>query len=114
MLDVYFATRFLQLRDHIPDSPDDRSTRGMLSLLFERGSLASADYNALLAGYEFLSTLDHELRLAVGRTTRIPEANTRALDAIASRMNLASHSDIVEQLTLHRINIRSAFDNVVA
>jgi glutamine synthetase adenylyltransferase len=113
MLDVYFAMRFLQLRDNIPDSTDDRSTRNMLGVLRDRGSLSEADYDSLFTGYRFLAVLDHELRLAVGRTTRLPEANVKALDAIASRMKLSSAAELIEQLTLHRLNIRSAFENVV-
>jgi glutamate-ammonia-ligase adenylyltransferase len=113
MLDVYFAMRFLQLRDNIPDSAEDRSTRNMLAMLRDMGSLSEADYDSLFAGYCFLSTLDHELRLAVGRTTRLPEANLKALDSIASRMKLSSAAELIEELTVHRLNIRAAFDSVV-
>ena len=39
MLDVYFATRYLQLRDDVPDESDDRSTLATLERLEANGSL---------------------------------------------------------------------------
>ena len=134
MLDVYFAMRFLQLRDNVPDdisqgSPpyeggeavasaggvvlSDRSTSAMLDLLEAKGSLTAETHAGLVAGYEFLSALDHSLRLIVGRTTRLPLANESALKTIAARMNLASSADLLEQLTLHRLAIRAAFENIL-
>jgi glutamate-ammonia-ligase adenylyltransferase len=113
MLDVYFAMRYLQLRDNVPDDAEHRSTDFMLERLHEVGSLVSEDHNNFLEGYRFLSDLDHNLRLTVGRTTRLPLANTKALAVIAGRMELASVEDLLEQLTLHRLNIRSSFDNIL-
>ena len=113
MLDVYFAMRFIQLRDNVPDDINHRSTDFMLGRLHETGSLAPEDFGNFLEGYLFLSTLDHNLRLTVGRTTRLPLANTKALAVIADRMNLASVDDLLENLTLHRLNIRSSFDSIV-
>ena len=65
-------------------------------------------------GYSFLSTLDHNLRLTVGRTTRVPLGNENALTTIAARMGLTNAADLLEQLTLHRLNIREAFDTILA
>ncbi len=114
MLDIYFAIRYLQLRDNVPDNPDDRSTTFMLEKLVENGSLTSEIHTELFAGYEFLFTFDHNLRLTVGRTSRVPLANESALATIATRMGLASASDLLESLTIHRLNVRNAFDQVVA
>ncbi len=135
MLDVYFALRYLQLRDNIPDgvppgSPpykggvaavsadgvvlSDRSTTFMLKKLFENKSLSKTVFTDLLAGYAFLSALDHNLRLTVGRTNRVPLGNETALKTIAARMKLASPADLLEQLTLHRLAIRSAFDSALS
>lgn len=113
MLDVYFAMRFLQLRDNVPDEADDRSTSAMLRRLHERGSLGDTEFDPLLAGYRFLADLDHNLRLTVGRTTRLPAANQHALNTIAHRMGLASSAELLERLTLHRLAIRDAFDEIV-
>lgn len=114
MLDVYFATRYLQLRDNLPDQADDRSTGSILALLKASGSLTDDEAQEMGAGYEFLSTLDHNLRLAIGRTTRVPLANQRALSGIAVRMGLASSADLLEQLTLNRLAVRSAFDEILS
>jgi glutamate-ammonia-ligase adenylyltransferase len=113
LLDVYFAMRFLQLRDNIPDSRVDRSTANMLRVLRDSGSLNEGDFEVMSQAYRFLSTLDHNLRLLVGRTTRLPDANPKALTDVALRMDLSSAEDLVEQLTIHRINLRSAFDNIL-
>jgi glutamine synthetase adenylyltransferase len=113
MLDVYFAMRYLQLRDNVPDVAGDRSTAHMLGVLAERGSIAADDHKTMLAGYRFLSSLDHHLRLTVGRTTRLPAANIKAMDTVSQRMELASPGQLIERLTLHRIGIRAAFENVV-
>lgn len=114
ILDIYFAMRYLQLRDNIPDDESDRSTPFMLEKLRAHDALPQDQYTEMLAGYEFLSTLDHNLRLTVGRTTRIPLGNENALKTIAARMHLGSTAELLEQLTVHRLNIRSAFDAILA
>ncbi|MGI9056657.1 MAG: hypothetical protein ACR2F2_12750 [Pyrinomonadaceae bacterium] len=113
MLDVYFAVRFLQLRDNLPDSGENRSTVFMLEKLFENGSIAKEDYENFSEGYEFLSELDHSLRLTVGRSTRLPLANRHALKTFVERMKLESIEKLLEQLTFHRLNIRASFENIL-
>ena len=77
------------------------------------GSLPEALYSDLKAGYDFLNALDHNLRLTIGRTTRLPTGDTQNLSTIATRMSLESPDDLVQQLTLHRLAIRSAFETIV-
>ncbi len=113
MLDVYFATRFLQLRDNFPDDAENRSTDFMLRRLYENKSLGGEDFENLARGYEFLSELDHNLRLTVGRSTRLPVANQNALQIICERMKIASVSEFHEKLTFHRLNIRASFENIL-
>ncbi len=113
MLDIYFAMRFLQLRDNVPDDSDDRTTTFMLEKLVESGSLTSQLHTAVVAGYEFLFTFDHNLRLTVGRTTRVPLANRSALQTIATRMKLTSSEELLENLSIHRLNVRNAFDQIL-
>jgi glutamate-ammonia-ligase adenylyltransferase len=112
MLDVYFATRFLQLRDNVPDDSEDRSTRAMLERLRETGSLAEDDYHAMKDGYQLLRALDHHLRLIVGRSTRLPAADHPALRDIASKLNYVSASELTEALSAHMQNIRAAYENI--
>jgi [glutamine synthetase] adenylyltransferase / [glutamine synthetase]-adenylyl-L-tyrosine phosphorylase len=113
MLDVYFAMRFLQLQDDVPDSAENRSTDFMLARLFEKRSLGQEDFENLSGGYDFLSELDHHLRLTVGRSTRLPVANQNALQIICERMKIASVGDFLEKLTFHRLNIRASFENIL-
>ena len=112
MLDVYFAMRFLQLRDNVPDDAAHRSTLVMLDKLYEKSSLEKDDFQNFSDGYAFLSELDHNLRLVVGRSTRLPMSNQTALQTICSRMRIASVKDLLEQLTLHRLNIRASFEKI--
>jgi glutamate-ammonia-ligase adenylyltransferase len=112
MLDVYFAARYLQLRDNFPDDPDDRSTMFVLERLWENGSLDQSDHEALTAGYVFLSELDHNIRLTTGRSRRVPHALS-VLETIADRMNTADPQTLLGELAIHRINIRKAFENVL-
>ncbi|MFL6375007.1 MAG: hypothetical protein ACJ73D_10095 [Pyrinomonadaceae bacterium] len=112
MLDIYFATRYLQLRDDVPDDENDRSTAFMIALLQQRGSIDEETASELKAGYQFLASLDHSVRLTVGRTTRLPVGNKAAMETIAQRMAFASPAELVEQLTLHRLTIRAAFEKL--
>jgi len=115
MLDVYFAMRYIQLAHNIPDDADDRSTTTMLTRLADFPALHPQREHliALRDGYIFLAELDHNLRLTVGRTTRVPLANQHALDTIASRMRLDSSAELLETLTVHRHAIRDAFGKVI-
>ena len=113
MLDVYFAMRFLQLRDCVPDDAENRSTGFMLGKLHKNGSLNEEDFQNFAAGYEFLSELDHNLRLTVGRSTRLPVANQTVLQTIAGRMKLGSVRNLLEKLTVHRLEVRASFENIL-
>jgi len=112
MLDIYFATRSLQLRENVPDDENDRSTSFVIDMLHKRGAIDSETAAELLAGYKFLAALDHNVRLTVGRTTRLPVGNAAAMTTIAERMSVSSPADLVEQLTQHRLSIRAIFDQL--
>ncbi|MDQ3748106.1 MAG: hypothetical protein M3367_03670, partial [Acidobacteriota bacterium] len=113
MLDVYFAVRFLQLRDNVPDDAETRTTDFMLKKLFENESLEKEAFENFSNGYAFLSELDHNLRLTVGRSSRLPLANQTALQTIVKRMKLESIKNLLEQLTFHRLNIRASFEAIL-
>jgi glutamate-ammonia-ligase adenylyltransferase len=112
MLDVYFATRFLQLRDNVPDDSEDRSTRAVLERLRETGSLSEDDYRAMKDGYGLLRALDHQLRLIVGRSTRLPAADHPSLRDIARKLNYLSPNELIDALSTHMQNIRAAYENI--
>ncbi|MDT4952307.1 MAG: [glutamine synthetase] adenylyltransferase / [glutamine synthetase]-adenylyl-L-tyrosine [Acidobacteriota bacterium] len=112
MLDVYFATRFLQLRDNVPDNAEGRSTRAVLERLRESGSLGEDDYQAMKAGYALLRALDHHLRLIVGRSTRLPSADHPTLRDIASKLAYESTNELTASLSAHMSHIRAAYDRI--
>ncbi|HXG82683.1 MAG TPA: hypothetical protein VNI84_01530 [Pyrinomonadaceae bacterium] len=113
MLDVYFATRFLQLRRNVPDEGENRSTVFTLEKLRQKDALSKEDFQNFADGYEFLNELDHNLRLTVGRSTRVPLGNQKVLQIITDRMKLASIQQLLENLTFHRLNIRASFERVL-
>jgi glutamate-ammonia-ligase adenylyltransferase len=114
MLDIYFAMRYLQLAKNIPDDPENRSTSFMLEKIREAGAIERETFADLADGYNFLSSLDHQIRLTIGRTTRVPLANRTAMAVIAERMSISSLSELVEKLTFHRLAIRSAFEQILS
>ncbi|MEO8648594.1 MAG: hypothetical protein ABI539_05450 [Acidobacteriota bacterium] len=113
ILDIYFAIRFLQLAHNISDEPSDRSTRVMLDRLKNRSVISDENYACLSEGYSFLSLLDHQLRLFVGRTTRLAGADRAAIRQIANNLNFPTVKKLVDELKLRRIDIRAAFDDIV-
>jgi glutamate-ammonia-ligase adenylyltransferase len=112
MLDLYFATRYLQLRDRVPDDGPDRSTQATLAALCAAGSLRDEDYEDLSDGYAHLRALDHFLRLIVGRSTRLPSTDHPALSDIAVKLGYASAADLVAATSAHMLNIRAAYDRI--
>lgn len=113
MLDIYFAIRYLQLRDNVPDDDINRSSGAMLQRLHKVGSLSDADLESMLEGYVFLSRLDHWLRLTTARASKLPLANVRALSITAERMEISSQKDLIDQLNIHRLAIRTSFENIL-
>jgi glutamate-ammonia-ligase adenylyltransferase len=112
LLDVYFVVRYLYLTNFDAVMPDISSTSARLDAFRAVGILSSGDHATLREGHSFLSTLDHNIRLAIGRSSRLPRGNQALLERIAARMGAGSAEVLVQQLTLHRMNIRAAFDNV--
>lgn len=112
MLDVYFAARFLQLRDNLPDG-EDRSTRATLVGLRESGSLAEEDFEALCEGYTLLRRLDHHLRIIAGRSTRLPAAQDHPLlRDLARCAGFGSAASLVEALAARMSAVRAAYERV--
>lgn len=114
MLDVYFATRYLQLRDNVPDEPIDRSTQATLSRLHAAGSLDEQSFTVMSEAYAFLRTLDHNLRLIVGRSTRLPAADNPALRDIARKMEFASPAELTDALVAHMKKTRAQYNRITS
>ncbi|MDT5293755.1 MAG: [glutamine synthetase] adenylyltransferase / [glutamine synthetase]-adenylyl-L-tyrosine [Acidobacteriota bacterium] len=115
MLDVYFAVRYLQLRDRLPDEGDDRSTRASLLRLRDAGSIGEEDFAALCEGYTLLRRLDHDLRLLAGRSTRLPAAQDHAvLRDLARSARYASAAALNADLAARMSAVRAAFNRIIA
>ena len=113
MLDIYFATRFLQLRHNIPDSEASRTTASTLGLLLQRGAVSHRQFEIFIAGHHFLSRLDHILRLTVGRRARIRASDDSAASRLAALLGLGSGHQLLTELEHHRNEIRRVFDEIL-
>ena len=113
MLDVYFAARYLQLRDEVLDEGDDRSTAFTLERLREEGSLSEDDFGALSNGYSLLRSIDHNLRLIMHRSTRLPDPNHVAAKDIATRAGFGSVSEMQETLSEQMRAIRDTYNRIL-
>jgi glutamate-ammonia-ligase adenylyltransferase len=113
MLDVYFATRYLQLRDEVVDAGEDRSTAFTLERLREEGSLTDGDFTTMSTGYSLLRSIDHNLRLIVGRSTRLPDPNHVTARDVAARMGFASVTELQETLIEQMQAIRDSYNRIV-
>jgi glutamine synthetase adenylyltransferase len=114
MLDVYFVTRYLQLRDDIADEGDDRSTSSTLGRLEATGSLDHRDYEALSEGYGLLRSLDHYLRLVMGKVAVLPSTEHPAFKEIARNLNFKTAKDLSNTLIERMQAIRQAYDRITA
>ena len=113
MLDVYFATRYLQLRDEVMDGGEDRSTAFTLERLREEGSLSEEDFLVMSTGYSLLRSIDHNLRLIVGRSTRLPDPNHVTARDVAARMGFVSVGELQETLIEQMRAIRESYNRIV-
>lgn len=115
MLDVYFASRYLQLRDEVLDEGEDRSTAFTLERLREEGSLSEDDFSVLSSGYSLLRSIDHNLRLIITRrSTRLPDPNHAAATDVATRVGFDSVYEMNEALTSQMQAIREAYNRILA
>ncbi|MGI8733644.1 MAG: hypothetical protein ACR2LM_10130 [Pyrinomonadaceae bacterium] len=112
MLDVYFATRYLQLRYDVPDEGDDRSTTTTLERLRATGALDDQDFEQLNSGYVLLRSIDHYHRLILGRQARLPATDHPALQDIAKQLGFTSAAALHETLGMKMREIHEAYDRI--
>lgn len=113
MLDVYFAARYLQLRDSVQDDEEDRTTRATLRRLRDAGSLTETDFVALDEGYALLRSVDHQLRLILGRSARLPLPEHPAFRDIAVRLGYDHVEELARELRMRLTGIRSAYERIM-
>ena len=112
MLDVYFATRYLQLLHDVADEGEDRSTQTTLEHLHAADALDSDDFATLSSGYVLLRSIDHHLRLILGRAAQLPATDHPALKEIAQQLNVASASALHETLIDQMKGIRETYNRI--
>jgi glutamate-ammonia-ligase adenylyltransferase len=113
MLDVYFTTRYLQLREDVADQGEDRSTRATLERLESVGAISATDAAALIDGYALLRSVDHHMRLIVGRSARLPSEEHPAARDIASKLGFLSASHLNESLLERMKEIREVYERIL-
>ena len=111
MSDVYFVTRYLQLRDRIY-FPTEQGTTALVAHLGERGSLDRESASALLAGYIFLRRLDHWMRLLLERPSPMLPASSVALRDITRALGLSSVEEFERAFAQRTTEIREVYDQV--
>jgi len=111
MSDVYFITRYLQLRDGI-HFPAEQGTTALIGHLGVRGSLDRESADALLRGYKFFRTLDHWMRLLMDHPSPVIPHSRVALQDISMAMRIDSLEEFDRQLAHHTTSIRAAYDRV--
>lgn len=112
MLDVYFAVRYLQLRDDVSDEGDDRSTQATLELLEANGTLDPADYEMLSGGYALLRAADHHQRLILGKVSTLPSTDHPAFIEIAKKVGFGTAAEFSATLGERMQAIREAYDRI--
>ena len=114
MLDVYFAVRYLQLRDEVQDEGEDRSTSFSLERLLEEGCLSADEFETLSAGYSLLRSVDHNLRLVSGRSTQLPEPEHSIAKDIAAKLGFTSAEEFQRTLSEQMSAIRETYNRIVS
>jgi glutamate-ammonia-ligase adenylyltransferase len=109
MTDVYFITRYLQLRDRVW-FPPEQGTAALIVHLGERGSLDARMARQLFEGYSFLRRLDHWMRLLLDRPTPILPASNVALRDLARALGLSSVEEFELQLAARTGAIREVYE----
>jgi glutamate-ammonia-ligase adenylyltransferase len=112
MLDVYFATRYLQLKHQIPE-PTERGTLQLIAYLGARGVLSQAQQHTLYEGYAFLRRTDHALRLLFDRPKDVLPANRVHLQNLARLLKYDSVEQFIEDYQRHTTDIRRVYEEIV-
>jgi [glutamine synthetase] adenylyltransferase / [glutamine synthetase]-adenylyl-L-tyrosine phosphorylase len=111
MTDVYFVTRYLQLRDRIY-FPPERGTTALIAHLGELGALGGEETRALFEGYTFLRRLDHWMRLLLDRPSPVLPASSVALRDITRALGLSSVEDFEQAFAQRTTEIREVYDRI--
>ena len=76
--------------------------------------LSEEDFEVLSSGYSLLRSIDHSLRLIVGRSTRLPDPNHPTARDVALRAGFQSVGEMQETLTDQMQSIRTTYKRILA
>ncbi|MEW6128075.1 MAG: hypothetical protein AB1757_13630 [Acidobacteriota bacterium] len=110
MTDVYFITRFLQLRDRLY-FPTEQGTAALIQHLGEQGALDNDSAHRLFAGYTFLRRIDHWMRILLDRPTSLLPASHLAMNDLCKALSLNSIEEFEQEYACHTSQIRRIFFN---
>ena len=111
MSDVYFVTRYLQLRDRI-SFPTEVGTTALIKHLGEVAALDPESQRFLFEGYTFLRNLDHWMRLLLERPNPVLPASSVVLRDVTRALGLPSVEEFEFALAHHTSRISDVFDQV--
>ena len=94
------------------DDDENRTTAATLRRLYNHGSLDASDFRALDEGYALLRAVDHQLRLIVGRSARLPAPEHQAFGDIALRLGYATAEELSQELKTKMAEIRAAYERI--
>jgi glutamine synthetase adenylyltransferase len=113
MMDVYFATRYVQLRDEV-DFPPELGTAGLVRHLERVGSLDGEAAAAFAEGYGLLRGLDHHVRLIGDRhAPSLPESPDFA-DEAAAATGFAGPAEFRSALAEAMERVRETFERILS
>lgn len=112
MLDVYFATRYLQLKHGIADPPE-RGTLPLLDHLLSCGVIDKRQHQVLYDGYAFLRWTDHCLRLLFDRPNQVVPANEEQLGQLARLFGAESVEAWQQEYRARTTDIRRVYEQIV-
>jgi glutamate-ammonia-ligase adenylyltransferase len=112
MTEVYFITRYIQLRDRFY-FPTERGTTALIKYLGEVGALDPAAARVLFEGYWFLRRLDHWMRLLLDRPRPALPASATAMTDRSRALGMASVEELDKAVAYHTSEIRAVYDSVL-
>lgn len=112
MLDVYFATRYLQLCHKVAD-PLERGTLALITYLQTKQLLSLSQAEKLSQGYNFLRQLDHQIRLQLERVqTSLPQSSLQRAD-LARALKVENEGELLSTYRQHLADIRTTYLEII-
>src|SRR5262249_3865674 len=112
MMDVYFITRFLQIKHCVPN-PEIPGTLSLIRQLIQVGILTDEFGPQIHDGYEFLRRVDHQLRMLYERVVKILPQSQSLLTEIAIALDFDDAESFIDRYTETITKIDDAFGHLI-